>query len=310
MVYETPPRHISYDQAMSQVVLPHLIEELHIAAVAERRRAMIIPPREVMLSENGQNAFVSMPAYSDEEKLFVTKIGAIIAPSEGSFSPTVNALVVAFCGRTGAIVGTIDGRAVTNIKCAAISGLVSRYCTSNKPHTVAIIGSGVQARQQVWAIHAVREIAELRIFSRRAENAGRFIEEIARSGMLSGRLVNCRTIDEALDGASIVATATTSSTPIGKFENLFEDVHINCMGGHTVESREIPWPILERAVLIVEDRPTAVAEAGLLHERALELEEMVKRQDLPNSITIFSSTGHAFYDYCTAKHLLEHAGFL
>src|SRR3954471_9365394 len=160
------PVHVSYDQISQCVDLSELIREMEAAVMSRQRPTMKIPSREVILSMNGKDAFVSMPAYSEDDHLFVVKTGSIVGQSGDSTRATVEALVVAYSGKTGALLATIDGKAITNLKCAAVSGLVTKSCTKDTAHTVAIIGSGVQARQQVRAIAAVREIAAMRVVSR------------------------------------------------------------------------------------------------------------------------------------------------
>jgi ornithine cyclodeaminase len=94
---------------------------------------------------------------------------------------------------------------------------------------------------------------------------------------------------------------------LARFSDLLPGVHINCMGGHTVESREVPLELLRASTLIVEDLPTAIAEAGEVHANAITLGQLVQGDSGPLRAvrTIFSSTGHAFLDVITTAHLLR-----
>src|SRR5262249_50693579 len=93
---------------------------------------------------------------------------------------------------------------------------------------------------------------------------------------------------------------------------LAHHVHINCVGAHTEGSREVPRELLQKSVLIVEDRPTAISEAGEIHRGAIEIKELpaLDPSELRKRPSIFSSTGHAFLDLLATAHVLRHAGLL
>ena len=102
----------------------------------------------------------------------------------------------------------------------------------------------------------------------------------------------------------MVCTATTCAKPLIHAVQLAPHVHINCMGAHTSESREVARELLAGATLIVEDRETAVEQAGEVHETALELRELgaIAPGRLQRALTVFSSTGHAFLDLLSAAY--------
>lgn len=266
---------------------------------------MCIPDRALMFPKDETSAFVSMPAYSEEDALFITKVGAIVSATGDITRSTVNSVVVAYSGVSGALIATIDGAAVTNAKCAAVSALITQICTNHRHHTVAIIGAGVQAFQQFLAISSVRKIESLAIFSRGSERLVNFMHSITARGFPASAIRIAACVDDACRGASIIATTTTANTPIGIFSGLQEGIHINCMGGHTTNSREIPHEVLEHSLLIVEDRQTAFKEAGKIHEGALDIEQALIEDDLAKRKTIFSSVGHAFHDYLVVHHILK-----
>jgi ornithine cyclodeaminase len=121
------------------------------------------------------------------------------------------------------------------------------------------------------------------------------------------RIAPCESLDEAARDADVIGTATASTTPLASFSALSPGVHINCMGGHTTASRELPLELLRSSTLIVEHVPTAVAEAGPVHAHAISLGELVNQDPaaLRTRRTVFSSTGHAVLDLITTAHLLR-----
>ncbi|GCD40635.1 ornithine cyclodeaminase [Streptomyces paromomycinus] len=261
---------------------------------------MSVPLREVVDEGHGTR-FLSMPAVSSDLGLCVNKTGTI---TDGP-GPTVTSVVTVFSARTGDLVGVLDGAAVTNLKCAAVTALVTDRCAARDAGVLAIVGSGVQAWQQYLGVSAVRDITEVRVHSRSREHAEALCKRIRRANG-NVRAEVSASAREATDAADVISTATTSVQPLPIAPELPEHVHINCMGAHTTESRELSRSLLTAATLVVEDIGIAVAEAGEIHRRAIDLEalENGRPTGLEGRPTVFSSTGHASLDLITCAHLV------
>jgi ornithine cyclodeaminase/alanine dehydrogenase-like protein (mu-crystallin family) len=276
-------------------------------------RRMIVPPRETAEDAAGTK-FISMPAVSPDYDLYINKVATIVAPGAPGASATVTSVVPMFSASSGRYLGALDGTVVTNLKCAAVTALVTDRCAAKNSGVLGIIGSGVQARQQYLGVSAVRDIREVRVFSPNPDHAAAFAADItvmaARAGAApagsAGSVAVCGSAEEASEGVDILITATVSSDPLPISSRLPGHVHVNCVGAHTVASRELSEDLLRTSLLIVEDRRTAVAEAGPLHSAALELDAL----DTPAAArcdrqrTVFSSTGCAYLDLITCAHLM------
>ncbi len=282
-----------------------------VRSLAERMRAglrdgvvrrMIVPPRETATDEAGAK-FISMPAVSPDYDLYINKVATIVAP--GGTGTTVTSVVPMFAASSGRFLGMVDGSVVTNLKCAAVTALVTDRCAARDSAVLGIIGSGVQARQQYLGVSAVRELDQVRVFSRNQAHAAAFAAEIqATSGV---GVVVCGSAEQASRGVDILITATTSADPLPVSGRLPARVHINCVGAHTVTSRELSQELLRTSVLIVEDRRTAIAEAGPVHEAAVELDVLgtPEADGFAARRTVFSSTGCAYLDLITCAHLAD-----
>lgn len=297
----------SYDALWQAANLCDLADELDELVRHGAHQKITVPPREIIDVEGDQGICLSMPAVSSQHGLYINKVATIFERLADDPRPRIHALVTAFSARTGELLALLDGAAVTNIKCAAVSALVTRYCSADNAEVLAVIGAGVQARQQVHAVCAVRRIREIRLHARNPARLRAFAEEVQAEFGERAKVVVAASVDEAVAGADVISTATASSDPIGRFAHLKPAVHINCMGGHTVTSRELPREVIESAVLVVEDVATAVAEAGKHHRDALGLDKLVSHasDDLKSRMTVFSSTGHAFLDLVTVAYLLR-----
>ena len=265
-----------------------------------------IPEKTLILNKDMTKFFITMPALSYKYGLYINKIGSIFVRETGSILPSVHSNIIVFSTNDGKPLAILDGNAITNIKCGAISALVTDYCSKPNSSVLTIIGTGVQARQQILGVCSVRDIKEIFIVGRNTDNLKKIIDEVKQDKRYTNITVKAENnIEEALSKADIIGTTTTSFRPLGKFNNLKSSVHINCMGNHTKDSREIPKCILEASSLIVEHIPTAIKEAGNIHSVATEVKNLknLDKGILYSNRTIFSSTGHAFLDIIVVSFL-------
>ncbi|HJQ00742.1 MAG TPA: hypothetical protein VJ851_04010 [Jatrophihabitans sp.] len=287
----------------SSAVIRSLADRMTAGLRSGAFQRMVVPLREIVTDSTG-TMFLSMPAVSADYGLFINKTATIVPAGSGG-GATVTSVVSVFCTETGRLLGVLDGALVTNLKCAAVTALVTDRCAAEASGVLGIIGAGVQAREQYRAVSAVRDIAEVRVHSRTPQHAAAFARYIAENAPTGVAVRVCDSVEQASRGVDILATATTSSDPLPISTELPEHVHINCMGAHTTVSRELTADLLRTGVLIVEDLPTAIAEAGELHRRAIDLKALdaLPVAELRQQRTIFSSTGCASLDLVTCVQL-------
>ena len=116
---------------------------------------------------------------------------------------------------------------------------------------------------------------------------------------------------EALKGAAIVVTATTSAEPVFDDADLEPGTHINAMGSYRPERAEVPGATVARARVVVETRESAWHEAGDLIRPRLQgligeehvYAELAERERIaalraeePQAVTLFKSVGHVALD--------------
>ncbi|MEP5758844.1 MAG: hypothetical protein ABJ327_05920 [Litoreibacter sp.] len=297
-------RLIDADAVADLVDFPMLCLEMINAFETGAAQSVQCPEKCLIQSKNSAARFLTMPVLDPGLGIFAVKIGTIFPRSPGDSLPTVHADMMIWCAQTGQPIALIDGNAMTQIKCAAVSAIITDRCTRQDVHTLAIVGSGAQAAAQIQGVGHVRQIKSLRLTGRTEKNVRRFAQKVCRD-YPDWKVSIHPTVNDAIAGADIVATTTSATRPQADFSALGEGIHVNCMGGHDVEGRELPHNFLLESRLIVEDRPTAIAEAGSLHENAIDLTELFTEDAsaLRSTRTVFSSTGHAFLDLLTAVHL-------
>ncbi|RMH05276.1 MAG: ornithine cyclodeaminase family protein [Planctomycetota bacterium] len=233
--------------------------------------------------------------------------------------PVVSGLVSVLDPETGEPVAVCDGAFLTAWRTGAASGAATDLLARPEASTLALFGAGVQARTQLLAVAAVRPLRLVRVWAPDPDGLRRFTAETAAETGLE--VVAAADPDEALAGADVVCTATTSPTPVFAGERLEPGCHLNAVGAFTPQTRELDATAVGRARVFVDQRRAALAEAGdlLLAEaesttergRWTELGEVVRNPGRgrrgPDEITLFKSVGLAVQDVAAAARAVARA---
>lgn len=228
----------------------------------------------------------------------------------------VRFVVLLFSGEDGRLLAIVEADWLGQMRTGAASGLATRYMARPDADTLALIGTGGQARTQLLAISAVRPLTRVAVCGRDPERRRQFCDEMSRQ--TSARLDPVETAEEAIRGAGVVVTATTAKEPVVFGEWLAPGTHVNAMGSNWSNRREIDEVAVERsAVVAVDALDQAKIEAGDLlipadagrfdFVRAVELGRIVAGQTpgrpAPDDITLFKSLGIALEDVAVAGHV-------
>jgi alanine dehydrogenase len=190
------------------------------------------------------------------------------------------------------------------IRTGAASGYATDLLANPQADTLAVIGSGFQARTQVEAIRAVRPIKTVRVWSRDQEKRRKFAEDCGAQA--------AATAEEAVRGAQIVVTATNSQNPVLEDGWIAPGTMLNAMGSNVANRRELPGELVRRAALVVVDSlEQAKIESGDLiipnsWTNVAELQNVQRHFD-PGQITIFKSLGIGVEDVAAGAFVYQRA---
>jgi ornithine cyclodeaminase/alanine dehydrogenase-like protein (mu-crystallin family) len=226
----------------------------------------------------------------------------------------------------GRFLALLEANTLGAIRTGAASAVATRYMSREDSATLGIIGCGHQARTQLEAISHVRHFTRIRAWSRTPERAQSFAAEM---GEKIGKTIEIApSAREAVAGADVVVTMTTTTDPVLEGAWLAEGTHLNVAGSNHGHRREVDAEAVRRsAIVAVEDLAQAKVEAGDLlfaikegafsWDRAVLLGDVVAgktpgRADA-RQITMFKSLGIGLWDAVAARHvydraLAEHAG--
>jgi alanine dehydrogenase len=264
-------------------------------ALADFSSGKVVQPVRTMLPVVEYEGFLGlMPAYTGAA--LGTKLVAFYP--HNTDVPTHHATILLFKPETGEPLVSMDGRLITEVRTAAVSAVATEFLARPDASVLAIIGSGVQARSHLEALRLVRDFREVRVWSPR--RAAAFAEE---HGVRAAAAA-----EEAVRGADVVVTATTSSTPVLSGEWLSPGVHINAVGAPRPNWRELDDEVLRRSRVYVDSREAAQKESGdviAAGEISAEIGEVTAGtkpgRRSAEEITLFKSLGLAVEDVATAE---------
>lgn len=260
----------------------------------------------------------SLPAGGD----LAVKIVSVFPRNAARGEPLIHAVVLALDGETGRPTALLDGAALTALRTGAAGGLSAELLARPDAQTLAVLGSGVQARSGIAAVCAVRPIREVRVFSLNAEQAAQLAQELAGRAPIPPQIAVVGSAAEAVRGADIVYTATTSATPTFAGRDLKPGAHVIGIGSYTPQMQEVDVETVQRSLVVVDARESALAEAGDLiiplqagligpehiHAEIGELAAGRKAgRTSAEQITFFKSCGVAVQDAVAARIALRNA---
>jgi ornithine cyclodeaminase len=286
------------------LVMEECIEVMEEALAALARGEVHNPLRQAIRPAGAPGLLGLMPAWrGGEMPYFALKEVCVFPGNPARGLDSHLGAVVLHSGETGEPLAFVNAASVTAIRTAAVSAVATKLLARESASILAVIGSGVQAKSHLRGIPLVRSVKEVRQYSRSAGNVA--------------------SVEEAVRGADLIVTATSSKEPILRREWLSPGVHINAVGSSIAAARELDSATVAAASLFVDRRESTVNESGdylfALREGAIsgpghiraELGEILTGtapgRTTEDEITLFKSLGLAVEDLAAAAFLFEKA---
>jgi ornithine cyclodeaminase len=213
-------------------------------------------------------------------------------------------LVVVF-DEEGSPLGLVDGPTLTAIRTGAASGLATALLASGGASTLAMLGAGAMAFDQIEAVRSVRPIERVLVWSRSAVRARTL------AGLIGGEVEAYA--DNAVAQADVVSCATPATAPLFDADQVRPGTHLNAVGAFTPMMAELAPALLERAYVVVDDVTAAAAEAGDLIQAGRDPNTDLRtllagtHPAIGEDVTVFKSVGVAAQDVAAAHRALANA---
>ena len=211
----------------------------------------------------------------------------------------------------------MDAGFLTAMRTGAVSGVATKYLAREDARSVGVFGAGVQARAQLVAMCEVRPIERVSVFDPWQEGRDKFAAEM--SAQLSIPVEPTGDPRVCVDN-DIVVAASSSSEPIFDGAWLAPGTHINGIGSHSPNARELDTVTIQRAKVVPDLAAACLVEAGDLiipiqegaftedqiHASLGEIVAGIKPgRESDDEITLFKSVGLAVQDAATAAQVYD-----
>jgi ornithine cyclodeaminase/alanine dehydrogenase-like protein (mu-crystallin family) len=282
-------------------------------------------PQRLAVDLADQGIALLMPSllHTMRQHAFGLKVVTVMPQNPLRNLPRIFASLLLLDATTGKTQAILEGGWLTAMRTGAVSGLATSLLARKDADVLALFGAGAQAPTQVMAIHTVRPLREVRVVNRNDEHYRQLVASLrALLGPTCPVIRRAATAGEALEGALLVACATTATAPLFHWSDVATGAHINAIGAFTAQMCEVDAETLAHARIVVDERRSAIIEAGDLiqalasgriagPETWIELGELVTGAQpgrrAEEEVTFFKSVGIAVQDAAIALQVYARA---
>ncbi len=238
--------------------------------------------------------------------------------------PSNDGMVVVFDANTGAPAAfLLDNGFITDFRTGAAGAVAAKHLARKKITSVAVIGTGGQARYQVEMLALQRSFSEVRIWGRDPHKAQACADELRKSRLISAcHFAVSDSVQAAVEGADLVITVTASREPLVRAAWLKPGATIIAVGSDAPDKQELDVDVLARADKVVADSIVQCLRLGEIHhavERGVITKEKIYAEigEITNGlkpgrtsedeIIVCDLTGVGVQDVAAASLVLERA---
>lgn len=297
-----------------------VLEMVEKAFCLEGHDEIINPPKTVFgipIGQNPQSHFFSMPVYigGDVNRPGIKWAAESMTNAKTGDLPMGIDLVVLSDPVTVQPVAIMDGMVITAMRTAAAAGVAAKYLAPKTAKVAGCVGAGVIGRTMIMALkQVIPSLQQIKLCDLDLEKA----EKLAAEFEGEIQVIPSNNVEEAVSGADIVATMTTSKKPFVKAEWVKDGAMVIQMSSFEVETG-----VIKKANKIVVDSWDQMKEnnfsvikqmvqSGDLDEKDIwALSEVVcgkkPGREKDDEITLFSSRGMGCLDIIIGDYLYKEA---
>lgn len=305
---------LSEKQVQCLIDIDELIASLEQAHIQYSSGKAVTPVRLVVPLPQIQGRITSMPGFLNENRALGMKIVTYFQENPKRNLPAILATIMLFSVETGKMIAVMDGSYVTAIRTACASAMATKALANVETPVLGILGAGVQARAHIQALTHVRKIEWIKIYSPSGASAAGIKKDLGPVKKITIDVAG--SAEDAVRNADLLVTGTTAKEPILKNQWLKAGVHINAVGSHRPDYREIDSATIARAKVVVDSREAIMAECGdillAIKETAIDenhvygeigeiLAGVKAGRSSADEITLYKSVGIAIQDVATAN---------
>lgn len=277
---------ISYEQINDSLKIEDLFEPVKQAFIDYNSSSLIGVPVSLLHFPNNADTHIKTAAIKGYDYFSIKVVSMFPDNAKQNLSPFSGAIFL-FDAKTGFPTAILNDKGIiTDLRTAAAGAVITDCIAAKSSTSVAVIGTGIQAYLQVFALSKLRQINKLAIYGRSKEKALSLKEKLIHSYPdLKVDLVD--SAEKAVKESDIIITTTSSKTPLIKGNWLQKGQHITAVGSDDIYKNEIDSDCFNNADSIFIDSLE-------LNKRYGEFSHAIKSK--PNLIDKTVEFGNAFQD--------------
>ncbi len=301
-------------QIETAIDVPLLLAEMEKGLVAySEKKTQLAPVSFLHFDAPPGDVHIKAGAIRGDD-LYVVKIASGFYDNPKHGLPSSNGVMLLFSQVTGELQAILcdEGR-LTDIRTGLAGAICAKYCAPKQVERIGIIGTGTQAREQLFHLQFVTACRDVLVWGRSQEKAFIF----AKDPYLAGFNIRCaNSIEELAQHCNLIVTATASTEPLLFGHQLMPGTHVTAVGADDVGKQELDSSVFTAADLIVVDSLEQCRNIGdLSHTKekigdkpVVELGAFIKDAQVREApwITIADLTGIAVEDLQVAKAIWRH----
>ncbi|MEZ4670192.1 MAG: ornithine cyclodeaminase family protein [Anaerolineae bacterium] len=238
---------INQTEAHRLLPMNECMEVMAETLLAVAKGDTILPLRPVMWLPEKVGALGMMPSYVGSIGMMGLKVVSVFPGNHGTEYDSHQGAVMLFETQHGQLLAIVDASEITAVRTAAVSGVATRLLAREDATTLAILGSGIQAKSHLAAMLLARDIEHIRLWSRNPENAEKFARNEGRRHDVKIEVVP--SAQAAVEGADVICTVTSAREPVLMGEWVKSGAHINAVGSSVAFTRELDTAAMVKAKL-------------------------------------------------------------
>ena len=254
-----PFRLLTEADVKAVLTMDDLIETM-ASALRRFSTGRVAQPVRTVISIKDDAFFGTMPALAHDPAALGAKLVTVFGGNPSRGLPSHLASIVLLDPQTGALLALLDGRYITESRTAAVSAVSSRLLARKTAASLAIIGSGVQARSHLEALARVHRLRQVTVWSPSKAHRDEFVAAASTEATYTIRAVDHA--GEAVVGADVIVLVTSSPTPVIESGWVKPGAHVISVGACRPMQREMDPALVARAKLFVDSRAAALVESG------------------------------------------------
>ncbi|MGD9478723.1 ornithine cyclodeaminase family protein [Shinella sp. G-2] len=234
------------------------IRDAYVAIVDGRAN---IPPVGYLRLE-AQNADCHIKyGYIAGDAVFVVKIASGFYNNPRLGLPSSNGMMIAISSETGQVVATLyDEGWLTDLRTGFGGAIATLALCRRDSRSIAIVGSGTQARQQIRVLSSTSEHRlTFRNWARDGARAAAFASDMAAEGFSVAAETDLAVLCATADA---IITTTPSTEPLVMADWIRPGTHITALGADAPGKQELQLDLFSRAAVIAVDSRSQCADHG------------------------------------------------